>query len=362
MFIGRFYRRYSGLTAGQALKRMARKLKPGRLSTAVALRTVRPAAGLEAFGAFLSRRAHDVTGSELASLYRQSRPAAYNLHDRGYIAGLHPLELWTLAALQRNPRASLRQLIGSSVRQRQTAYAWLFRPGRVTAQNNRIRQMLERDAFAELHRRWQQLGYPFPRLVPSLGTALGSSGDRPQALAELAGIISAGGVRLPTTRLTRVRFASNTPYDTVVATTPPRGHQRVMPPEVALAARSLMTLVVSQGTARQAAGVLGGGMLVLGGKTGTGDNRNRRVDRHGRVFADTAMSRTATFVFVAGDRWFGVVTAHVSGPQAANYSFTSSLPARLMRDLAPGILPAFGPPRPLVSRRPSRQAVKAQEG
>ena len=63
----------------------------------------------------------------------------------------------------------------------------------------------------------------------------------------------------------------------------------------------------------------------------------------------TVKDRTATFVFLAGDRWFGVVTAHVPGEAAAEYTFTSSLPVRLLRMLAPDMLPAFGPVRQAVA-------------
>ena len=46
------------------------------------------------------------------------------------------------------------------------------------------------------HQRWQKVGYPFDHLVPSLATALGSSGDRPAALSELMGIILNDAVQM----------------------------------------------------------------------------------------------------------------------------------------------------------------------
>ena len=46
-----------------------------------------------------------------------------------------------------------------------------------------------------------------------------------------------------------------------------------------------------------------------------------------------------------GERWFGAVTAHVSGRAAEDYTFTSALPAHLLKLLAPKVLPAFGPPK-----------------
>jgi hypothetical protein len=45
------------------------------------------------------------------------------------------------------------------------------------------------EAFVEIHTAWKRVGYPFGYLVPSFATAIGSSADRPAALAELVGII-----------------------------------------------------------------------------------------------------------------------------------------------------------------------------
>ena len=57
------------------------------------------------------------------------------------------------------------------------------------------------------------------------------------------------------------------------------------------------------------------------------------------------INRTASFVFFIGDRHFGAVTAYVSGPEAARYRFTSSLPTQLLKDLGPTLLPLFSPGR-----------------
>ena len=67
------------------------------------------------------------------------------------------------------------------------------------------------EAFTEIHKHWKRLGYPFGALVPSYATAIGVSGDRPAALAELMGIIVNGGVRLPTSRIEELHFAAGTP-------------------------------------------------------------------------------------------------------------------------------------------------------
>ena len=82
---------------------------------------------------------------------------------------------------------------------------------------------------------WQRQGYPFGHLVPSYGTSIGSSGDRPDALADLMGIILNDGVRLPSVDVQRLHFAADTPYETDITLNP--HPQRVLAPEVARAVR-----------------------------------------------------------------------------------------------------------------------------
>ena len=79
----------------------------------------------------------------------------------------------------------------------------------------------------------------------------------------------------------------------------------------------------------------GGAPLAIGGKTGTGDHRLVRFGRHGEILESQPRARTASFAFFLGDRYFGVLTASVSGPEAADYTFTSALPVELVRVLAP---------------------------
>jgi hypothetical protein len=82
-------------------------------------------------------------------------------------------------------------------------------------------------------------------------------------------------------------------------------------------------------------------VLVAGGKTGTGDHRFERFGRGGEVIESTVVNRTATFVFFLGDRFFGVISAHVAGPDAAAYGFTSALPTQLLKSLAPLLEPVL---------------------
>jgi hypothetical protein len=75
----------------------------------------------------------------------------------------------------------------------------------------------------------------------------------------------------------------------------------------------------------------------IGGKTGSGDNRIESFARGGQLISSRAVSRTASFVFYLDQRWFGVITASVSGARAEEYNFTSSLPLAVVRLLAPAL-------------------------
>src|SRR3546814_13600534 len=105
----------------------------------------------------------------------------------------------------------------------------------------------------------------------------------------------------------------------MVAPDPPEPW-RVLPPEIAAFVRRALVDTVESGTARRASHsfrAADGTAMVVGGKTGTGDNRTDRYARGGRVIGSVTRSRTATFVFFIGDRWYGTVTAHVAGADAA---------------------------------------------
>ncbi|MBT0961988.1 transglycosylase domain-containing protein [Denitromonas iodatirespirans] len=343
VFLRRFWRKYHGRTPEEMRALLLDGLRPSADRLATVFRYLDPAAPPAALAEFLGERLGDSQMSEarIAQLYERHAPEAFDLPDRGYIARLHPLELWLVGYRTAHPEATLGETLEASEDERQAVYRWLFRTRFKHAQDVRIDTMLEVEAFLDIHRRWVRVGYPFDHLVPSLATALGSSGDRPAALAELMGIIMNNGVRLPTARVERLRFAVDTPYEMHFARRPTEGEQ-VMAPEVAAALRNALSEVVESGTARRLAGAFqlaDGTVLTLGGKTGTGDNRIVLAgDRSG-----PALNRTATFVFYLGPRHYGTLTAYVLGPNAAGYRFTSALPVQILKSMGPVLLPYLEP-------------------
>ncbi|WP_291102950.1 transglycosylase domain-containing protein [Hydrogenophaga sp.] len=337
-FLRRFWRKTDQRKPAELRALLLDGLRPTPERLAAVFRYLEPDASADALGAFLRERlgekAPDAT--RVARLHSRFAPGTLDLPDRGYVAGVHPLELWLVAYRLQHPEASLSQALKDSAEERQAVYGWLFRTRVKSAQDNRIATLLEVEAFLDIHSRWARLGYPFGHLVPSLATALGSSGDRPAALAELMGIIVNDGVRLPSRLINGVHLADGTPWATALGPTPVQG-ERVMEPAVARALRKALSEVVERGTARRLSGSFrteGGDDLSPGGKTGTGDNR---VVVRGR--ATLALNRTATFVFHLGPRYFGSLTAYVVGPDAARYHFTSGLPVQILTSMAPILMP-----------------------
>jgi hypothetical protein len=82
----------------------------------------------------------------------------------------------------------------------------------------------------------------------------------------------------------------------------------------------------------------------------------------GRLIESRVINRTATFVFLIGDRFFGTVTAFVPGEAAADYGFTSSLPVQIFKELAPAFsaLLAEAPIPDLVAEARSRPLPESQ--
>jgi membrane peptidoglycan carboxypeptidase len=342
-FLGRFYSKYAGQDSDSALALLVQGRSQSLRRLAVIHRSVRPGASLDEFAGFLTGTLPGAkTNVEaLHDLYRDYSRERFGLNDRAYLANVHPLELWLLEYLTRRPTATFEEVVNASVAERQEVYRWLLNGKRKRAQDLRIRTLLEADALREIHQRWQRLGYPFASLTPSLATAIGSSADTPAALSELAGIISNGGVRYPPDRIHSLHFAHRTPYETVLGRRGITG-ETVLPQAVTEQVKQELIGVVEKGTGRRALGSVvrsDGTILAVGGKTGTGDNRVHFYGSKGALIGSSPMNRTAAFVFIIGDRFFGTVVAFVPGNQAAGYHFTSALPVQVFRQLVPAIRP-----------------------
>ncbi|MGE8150766.1 transglycosylase domain-containing protein [Pseudomonas vancouverensis] len=373
-FLLKFWKKYRNKDTQDRLDTFLDSMRPTPIRLAAVHRYLLPQASQESFNNFL--RSHlkgikpsdkelakgndKLTDDRLIRLYEAYGPGAYDLPDQGFIAKVHPLDLWLMGYLLNHPDAKWSDVVKASQFERQEVYSWLFKSKHKGARDSRIRTMLEIEAFLDIHQRWQKVGYPFDHLVPSLATAIGSSGDRPAALAELIGTILNDGVRMPTLRIDSLHFAAGTPYETKMINDPDVG-KRVMPSEVATAMREALSQVVDAGTAKRVAGSFklpDGSPLAMGGKTGTGDNRIEAIGSGGRILSSKSLNRTATFVFYIGDHHFGTLTAFVPGRSAESFTFTSALPVQVLKGMAPILTPFLQPGTHTMCQAPQVAATR----
>lgn len=343
-FQRRFYEKYRGKPPQGLLEGLVKSTRASARHAAVMYRYVRPDGTEAEMAEFLKQNvpSTNVSPALITKWYHEFPPGKYTLNDQGYLARIHPLELWLVRYLQDHPGASIESGIKESYEERQQVYEWLFKTPQVKAQDSRIRTLIENESFVEIHKQWRKVGYPFNSMVPSLASAIGSSGDRPVALADLVGIILNDGVKYPLIRLEEVRLASDTPYETNLRRSDRGAGERALKPEVARALRGAMRNVVESGTARRVFHSYArsdGKFYTIGGKTGTGDHRHETFGPGGQLLTSRVVNRTATFAFYIGDRFFGVVSAHVPGAEAAKFDFTSSLAAELLKIVNKSIIP-----------------------
>lgn len=356
-FLWKAWQQQRGKTTEEAADVLAGQLRvKGPLQLAVIHRSIYPDGTLDDMSNYI--RKHCTTcapDADFSRYYEEHAPGKFNLNDRAYLTRLHPLALWLASHRAQNPETTWDDAVKASADTRQEIYQWLFKSNSTQGQNNRIRTMLENEAFVHIHATWKEKGFPFDKMTASYASALGSSGDTPAALATFAGIIQNDGLLIPATKFLDIKFAENTPYALDFKAGDPQA-KRVLAPEIAKVVRREMQNVVELGTARRAHGSVklsDGTVLPIGAKTGTGDNRSHTVTARGGVISSEVKSRTATVVYTIGDRFYGAMTAYVEGPEAADYKFTSGLQTQLIKAvIAPELTPildrAYGvtPPAP----------------
>ncbi len=352
VFIRRFWQKYRRKNPVEAAELLYAGITPTPAKLTAAFRFIRPEAPIAVFSEFIKGHlpGSKFTDNFIEELYDDYSPGRFTLADIGYVAHVHPLELWVVRYLQQHPETSISQIVAESAEERQMVYQWLFKTRSSRKQFQRIRTIIELEAFQDVHLAWKRMGYPFDYLVPSYATSIGSSGDRPGALAELIGIIQNDGMRYPAVRFQALHFAKNTPYETLLTLVPAEG-ERVMAPEVARTVKQALLDVVNEGTARSlfnSVTYTDGTYLILGGKTGTGDHRYKTFGTGGKMLTSQVMNRAATFVFLIGDRYFGTISAYVAGGDAANYSFSSSLPVNVLKMILPEMVPLLEHKDPTV--------------
>jgi hypothetical protein len=335
VFLSKFYLQLKKIPPSAMADTLVAEMRssPSRLSAIFCTMEINPTPqGLKNF--FTKHGIIDTSEKNIEELIMRCK--GLSLSDRGYLAKIHPLKLWAAAYLAGHPFAKLAELKSASLPVLPDVYQWLYSQKRSDFQKSRIKIVLEMDAFERISQSWKNQGYPFAQIVPSYASALGASADRPMALAQLAGIIQNMGIKCPDAQIARIRFGENTPYETTLRFDTMQC-KRILSVQIARAVRSCMIDVVENGTAIRANKAFNGS-IVVGGKTGTGDHRLRFFNRSGMQTGEKFVERSATFLFLIGDRFFGTITVAVIGPKAGTYDFTSSYPVQLFVTLAPKLV------------------------
>lgn len=370
VYLHRFYVKYHGKPSDEALDMLIADMRKSPPKLATALRSVAPDAPFPWFAqrmraALKNTASASISDDDLAKLYAKYAIDKFNLNDRGYISGVHPIALWMLDYLRQHPNATEEELRKASRAARLTSYSWLFKTHHHLTQDRRIRHMVELQAYDAIGKSWRALGYPFETITPSFAAAIGASGDRPDALAHLIGIIANDGKTHAAQSIDTLTFAAGTPFETRFERAPSPGRQSISP-EIVTVARSMLHDVVAGGTgARLAAGLpLGDGRaLDVYGKTGTGDQRFGVYARGGRLIESRKVNRTAVFVFVIGNRFYGTLTAYAHEPYAARYDYTSAMAVQLLKSLGPSLAPilatADAQAKPVADAASARRAAAA---
>ncbi|PBD22693.1 glycosyl transferase family 51, partial [Pseudomonas aeruginosa] len=116
VYLRRFWVKYRDKDANQRLETFLDGLRPWPVRLAAIHRYLQPQADLASFSAFLRERLPrgSLTDKRAAELYERYGPGKFNLNDQGYVARVHPLELWLLGYLQKQPQATFGEAVAAS--------------------------------------------------------------------------------------------------------------------------------------------------------------------------------------------------------------------------------------------------------
>ena len=120
-FVTKFYRKYKKVAPNERLELFFDGQTQAEQQLTAAYRYLQPNESIAAFKAFLQQRLpqNSYTDKRIKELYNKYGPEKYNLPDQGYIARVHPLELWVLDYLNQHPEANLNDVKEASKDERQ---------------------------------------------------------------------------------------------------------------------------------------------------------------------------------------------------------------------------------------------------
>jgi membrane peptidoglycan carboxypeptidase len=143
VFLRRFEKKYSGQSGEKALATLLAGMHKSPVHVAAALRSIAPHASPDWFrqamrSALKGTRGEDLGAAEVDALYGRYGPRQFDLADRAYLAGVHPLELWLVGYLRTHPQASAAEMQNASYEARIASYSWLFKARTHATQDRRI--------------------------------------------------------------------------------------------------------------------------------------------------------------------------------------------------------------------------------
>ncbi len=246
---------------------------------------------------------------------------------------------WLIARvrqIQKNDSTSAtgEELRADEIRIVRQASQWL-RTSRFWVKNTLYTHM-ERRAFAEgVTPAWNKLGYPF-KVSPSYAVVLGSSGDTPLSLIELAGTLLNNGVHEKNiSSIKRIILAPDSQFETPFKNT--SQVEAIIPIAVARSAKKAMAGVLKKGTAIFASRhPLMKFVQLAGAKTGTGDNRfnQKAINRSAAVLSILDMGESRAKYAIC-------ITMSVTEGDIERYNFTSKVPVRILARIADHLSPVI---------------------
>ena len=360
----REYNEYESPVTQAVLDLLTEKAKGVKTRLAVVYTTLHPDAPFEDFEAYMLKECKTCDlKDDLFKLYHEHKPERlidtqallykFDLNDRGYLTRpIHPLELAIAAARIRNPDITWKEIIDKTYEERIHVYKWLIHSKKKKAQARAIGTMLDHHAWREISRQWQSVGYPF-RLVPSLATVIGVSGDTTESLATLNSIFLNGGKSVTTTRISRIHLGVGTPHETHIEPGQPAQKQVMRESTARLMLEMTRGVVASErGTGRRIKDgfmLSDGRALELRGKTGTNDE------------SGTSGIRVGAFAGTMGDRYSVSISGYITGATASD-KFTSGMAVQALKMLLPELRPlsdhAYGvTPETIAAYKAGKSAV-----
>lgn len=335
-FLSKFYRKYKNKNQQEVLNLYLSNSRKTVERLALLFWFLDSKADAEEFKSFILE--HDLklvmSDKKIVSTWERIKDENLPLQDKAYLARLHLSEAYICSNIFKDSEAKLSKILKEDYTQEilKADYYWLLHSKEDHKRHKRINIILEQKAFDLIYLKWKNLGYSMSHLVPSLATALGTSADKPASLAKLMGIVLNDGKLFSNEILSEISFAERTPFFTKFSYQSEPA-QQVLPAIIAKTVKKALYRVVSDGTAirlKKGLKIANNKYLKVAGKTGTGDHRFKEYTSSGALKEARVVNRTATFMFIVDDRFFGTISAFVPGEQAKNYKFTSSLPVALL--------------------------------